>query len=370
MYHSKGEARNRKLLVRKQQFLGGNPLICSFDLAKKTHAFRVSDRARQPVASGTLSHTREGVERLLEKLEGLRTAQGYDRIVFFMEGASHFWMPLASLFERRGYPYRLVLNQATRHQRHLDGRARNYSDPIDAGHIGDLGRELHFTFSQLPKDPEWIGLRARAAEFQDLQDLATAEKNRIHAFLETAFMGYYAIFIDPFRPSSRAVLRALLGGLLLVVPVYGRASLVMAVRSLGWSVGRVSALCGGRSTLYAHESPAEVARPAADVEDALAGPELQAPDGRPLPREMKPQTEQGVGPVVASGDAVELLLDEPFLLIRGDGPIAETDFFLRSRHSRGCPPIFPTIADGPGEIKEGGRPLLSRTDADRIAPGP
>src|SRR5512137_208491 len=54
----------------------------------------------------------------------------------------------------------------------------------------------------------------------------------------------------------------------------------------------------------------EIARPAANVEDAIAGPELQAPDGRPLPQEMKPQTENGVGPVVASGDAVELVLDE------------------------------------------------------------
>lgn len=47
--------------------------------------------------------------------------------------------------------------------------------------------------------------------------------------------------------------RAILGVLLLIVPVYGVASLVMAVRSIGWAVGRVKALCGARSTLYAHE---------------------------------------------------------------------------------------------------------------------
>ncbi len=37
---------------------------------------------------------------------------------------------------------------------------------------------------------------------------------------------------------------------LLVVPVYGVASLIIAVRSMGWSVGRVMALIGAQSKLY------------------------------------------------------------------------------------------------------------------------
>jgi transposase len=209
MHYSKGYARKNKILLQKQQFLTGNPMICSLDLAKKKHAFRVSDRSHLQLAHGHLSHVRDKVEELLERLETLRKKHGYDRIVFFMEGASHFWMTLASLLERRGYAYRLVLNQAVKHQRHLDGQGGDYNDPIDAGHIGDLGRELHFTFSQLPKDPDWIRLRALACEFQELVDLATAEKNRIHAFLETSFPDYYQYFADPFRPTSLATLRGL-----------------------------------------------------------------------------------------------------------------------------------------------------------------
>jgi len=44
--------------------------------------------------------------------------------------------------------------------------------------------------------------------------------------------------------------RFVLALMLLVVPIYGIASLVIAVRSIGWSVGRVQALLGGSSTLY------------------------------------------------------------------------------------------------------------------------
>lgn len=47
-----------------------------------------------------------------------------------------------------------------------------------------------------------------------------------------------------------ALARAALGVVLLVFPVYGRASPVTAIRSIGWGMGRLNALRGGRSNLY------------------------------------------------------------------------------------------------------------------------
>lgn len=47
-----------------------------------------------------------------------------------------------------------------------------------------------------------------------------------------------------------AVLRLTTGTLLLLVPVYGIASPVIAVRSIGWAIGRWRALAGGESRLY------------------------------------------------------------------------------------------------------------------------
>lgn len=48
-----------------------------------------------------------------------------------------------------------------------------------------------------------------------------------------------------------AAVRCVLATLLLVVPIYGCASPVIAVRSFGWSYGRLMALRGARSKLYA-----------------------------------------------------------------------------------------------------------------------
>ncbi len=47
-----------------------------------------------------------------------------------------------------------------------------------------------------------------------------------------------------------AIVRFILGCLLFVLPLFGTASLVMAVRSLGWAVGRIQALLGVQSKLY------------------------------------------------------------------------------------------------------------------------
>jgi transposase len=179
------------------------------DLAKKRHAFHVLDTDRNSVARGKMPHTLDGLEELLTQLETLRQEKGCDRIVFFMEGASHFWMPIASLLERKGYAYRLVQNRAVKHQRHVAGQSGRKNDPLDAAHIGTLASSLHFCFTQLPQREEWIRLRACACEYQELVDLITAEKNRIHAFLDTVFPFYHEIFADPFKESSLAILRSL-----------------------------------------------------------------------------------------------------------------------------------------------------------------
>ena len=47
-----------------------------------------------------------------------------------------------------------------------------------------------------------------------------------------------------------ALSRFLLGMLVLIVPIYGVASLVIGVRSMGWAFGRMRAISGGLSHLY------------------------------------------------------------------------------------------------------------------------
>lgn len=61
-----------------------------------------------------------------------------------------------------------------------------------------------------------------------------------------------------------ASLRLMLGCALLVFPVLGFASVVMAMRSMGWAVGRMQALFGLRSKLYAGATESETETPTSD----------------------------------------------------------------------------------------------------------
>jgi transposase len=210
MRYSKGLRREHKKSLKKKQIVTEKTMICGIDLAKKRHAFHVLDGSRNLLMRGKIPHSLEGMEQLLKELESLRQHKtNCERILFFMEGASHFWMSIASLLERRGYEYHLVENKAVGHQRHLAGQSGHKNDPRDAAHIADLGSSLHFTFSQLPLKAEWIDLRACAHEYQELVNMITAEKNRIHAFLGTIFPGYYNNFHDPFKKNSLAILQSL-----------------------------------------------------------------------------------------------------------------------------------------------------------------
>jgi ATP-binding cassette, subfamily B, bacterial MsbA len=91
---------------------------------------------------------------------------------------------------------------------------------------------------------------------------------------------------------ATAALRGVLGVMLLVVPVYGAGSLVMAVRSLGWAAGRVAALRGARSTLYAQRpSAADGIGPAAGGDHEQADERLPtARRGLPVVRRLLRET--------------------------------------------------------------------------------
>ena len=73
-----------------------------------------------------------------------------------------------------------------------------------------------------------------------------ASQSMTHFKLKTPHVGWLTVL----KTVPIAVLRAVLGVFLLIIPVYGRASPIMAVRSMGWAVGRIMGLFGKQSKLY------------------------------------------------------------------------------------------------------------------------
>lgn len=91
-----------------------------------------------------------------------------------------------------------------------------------------------------------------------------------HGRLTSLAMGITAI---------NAAMRFLLGCLLLCVPVFGVASLVMSVRSMGWGVGRIKGLLGCRSRLYDRAGTNDQPQDGSRGRDAIPDQEEQANGG-------------------------------------------------------------------------------------------
>ena len=68
MRYSKGLRREHKKTLRKKTLVSGQTMICSFDLAKKHHAYHVLDSNRNVLIRGKVPHSLEGMECLLEEL--------------------------------------------------------------------------------------------------------------------------------------------------------------------------------------------------------------------------------------------------------------------------------------------------------------
>src|SRR5438132_2991921 len=84
-----GFRRRREKRQKVEAFLAGKPLIAGLDLAKKKHAVWLTGRDLVPIERFMIGHSHDGIALLLERAERVRTTNGFDRLLVFMETTSH-----------------------------------------------------------------------------------------------------------------------------------------------------------------------------------------------------------------------------------------------------------------------------------------
>lgn len=210
MHESKGHRRKVKKHEEKVRFLEGNPMVVGMDLAKERHAVWITDRSRRPLGRFMVDHSPEGMKTLSSSLQSLLKTHGCDRPVFFMEPTSNFWKNVTNSLESEGYAYRLIPGLATARHREIDSASFAKSDYRDAEMISHLGLNLNFTSRQLETGDRWTTLAYLASEYQDVTELASAEKVRFRAFLDLVLPEYLPLIGRRFydTPTSLAILMA------------------------------------------------------------------------------------------------------------------------------------------------------------------
>lgn len=204
-----GERRRREKRERVRAFLEGKPLLIGLDLGKRRHAAWLVDRDLVPVGNFMTEHSHAGLTKLVERVEAARLEGGFERAIFFMEATSYFWENVAYFLEARNFAYRLVSSLAVDREREIAHLTYAKGDLRDAELIASLGRNGNWLVRQLERDPVWREMRILAHEHEVLLVAEIAERLRLRALLGLVLPEFFDYFADPFKKTSRTLIRSL-----------------------------------------------------------------------------------------------------------------------------------------------------------------
>lgn len=170
-----------------------NTLLVGIDIGKKQHACIVMDLRAKVLTRFKFSNSRQGFERLLEKVGATRREAQADHLLFGMEPTGHYWRNLAYFLDGRGYRFRLV-NPFTL-KRHREGQdlSRTKNDYRDATMVAELLRTGKFTLTRLTYGRR-AELRRTFILYTRLVDDRARQKTLLRGGLDCLFPEFTQVF--------------------------------------------------------------------------------------------------------------------------------------------------------------------------------
>jgi transposase len=171
------------------------------DIAKQHHDALVVDQDGQVVISAfRFANTRQGLERLCERLQSLDTP-----IRVGMEATGHYWLPLYEALVELNYAV-AVFNPLQIKAYRQSGLRKTKTDPVDCFWIADflrIGRGQ--TMAVIPSHIRQMRETARL-RFALLQKRSDIQRRAL-TILDRVFPEYRSFFSQPFSVTSQALLR-------------------------------------------------------------------------------------------------------------------------------------------------------------------
>jgi transposase len=140
-----------------------------------------------------LYNNREGFERFVDMIEGLKTKHHLRDVLIGMEPTGHYWRKLAYFAKEQGYEVRFVRTTALKHHRELDESSSAKSDQRDALTIANITREGKYIDTVI-EDGVLRQLRTLSKARERLLRYSVSAKNSLHAALDDYFPELHEIF--------------------------------------------------------------------------------------------------------------------------------------------------------------------------------
>lgn len=184
-----------------------NTLLVGIDIGKKQHACVVMDLRAKVLTRFKFSNSRQGFERLLEKVEATRREAQADHLLFGMKPTGHYWRNLAYFLDEQGFRFRLVNPFTLKRHRGRQDLSRTKNDYRDAAMVAELLRTGKFTLTRVTYGRR-AELRRTFILYTRLVDDRARQKNLLRGGLDCLFPEFAQAFKDPLGLTSRAVLLA------------------------------------------------------------------------------------------------------------------------------------------------------------------
>jgi transposase len=169
-------------------------LVVGIDIAKHVHyACFVDERGRVIEKAFSVHQSREGFERLYEKIRQTMKETNKTNVIVGIEPTGHYWMNLAYFLDQYGISLVMVNPMHVKRSKELDDNLPTKNDKKDALVIARLLKDGRFSYPRILKEVEAelrIGSTLRSKLTEDLASI----KNRIIRWLDRYFPEFTQVF--------------------------------------------------------------------------------------------------------------------------------------------------------------------------------
>jgi len=161
-------------------------IIVGVDVAKKEHWARITDhRGLDLVKPMKVYNSQEGFDKLMSRIEKVRTDTDGEQVMIGMEPSGHYWKALGwYLFGHESKPVLVGVNPYhTKQAKELDDNSQTKSDKKDAQVIAHLVRDGRYFDVYLPEGA-YAELRILCNERKRLQKQVNRANNTIVALMD------------------------------------------------------------------------------------------------------------------------------------------------------------------------------------------
>ena len=190
----------------KLDLIGDDTLVVGIDVGKRNHYCRFINVRGYEIGKGfSFSNNRDGMEKIISKIEEAKKQNNLAKAVIGMEPSGHYWKAAAYYLSDSGYRLAQVNPYHIKRIKEIEDNSQTKTDPKDSLLIAKLVRDGDF-FDPNLADGIYAELRRMYRLRLKVSKSLVQEKTKLKILLDEYFPEYEGLFCDIFGATSEYII--------------------------------------------------------------------------------------------------------------------------------------------------------------------